>query len=206
MAGSLVDMSAPTTLEDALSGQASNAITASQDKYTQARKRQVSQLAANGQLMGGTADYPLGDLAMQGAQEQSGIYSDLASALGGIPAEDALDQNQNARNTQLAQLIASFNKPSALQEGLSTVGTLTHIFCGGYVENQCSIVDNKTGERGIMAEKGPELIIRLDTLGLTKKDIQDLGLHGSMAGFDANKVTDKQIRHLIRIGLGRIKE
>lgn len=193
----------PTTLEQALGNQANSQVAQSQDAYTQNRKRLIAGQAAGGQLGSGVQNYGQTDLATGEANNESDIYSGLADSLAGIPAEDQLNQEQYNQNLQLAQLIGSLNKPSQLQEALGTVGTVSHIFCGGYVENECVIVDQKTGERGIMAESGPELIIRLDTLGLTKKDIEDLGLKGTMAGFEINGVTDKQIRELVKIGLSR---
>lgn len=204
MAGGLFATDTPTTLEDALGSQAKAQSAQAQDAYTQSRKRLVSQLASNGQLMGGTADYPLGDLATQGAQDQSNIYSNLADSLGSIPAEDTTNQNDYNRNLQLAKLVASYNKPSQLQEALGTLGTATHIFCGGYIENECVFVDIKTGDKGVMAESGPELVIRLDTLGLTKEDVRNIGLDGTMAGFDEKGVTDDKIRELVRMGLNRL--
>jgi hypothetical protein len=203
MAGGLFATGAPTTLEQSLSGQAQNQIAQSQDAYTQNRKRLIADQAAGGQLMGGTKNYAQTDLATGEANNESNIYSGLGNALAGIPAEDTLNQEQYNQNLQLAQLIGNLNKPSSLQEALGAFGTATHIFCGGYVENECEVFDKKTGERGIMAERGPELIIRLDTLGLTKEDIEKLGLRGPMAGFDVNGITDDQIRALIKLGLSR---
>jgi hypothetical protein len=122
MAGGLFDTGAPTSLQQALGDQADNAVAQTQDKYTQARKRLVGQQAASGRLMSGVADYPLADLAKEGAGAESDIYSSLASQLGSIPAEDTLNMNDYNRNLQLAQLIGSLQRPSSLQETLGALG------------------------------------------------------------------------------------
>ena len=108
----LFDSGTPSSLADVLGNQANNAVAQTQDKYAQARKRKVAQLAHSGQLMGGTADYPLADLAAEGAGAESDIYSNLASALGEYPAEDMLNQNDYERNLSLAKLIGSMRKRS----------------------------------------------------------------------------------------------
>jgi len=192
------------TVEDALGAQAGAQVGQIKDQYAKARKKQVAVLGANGNLNSGVATYPLTDLATNAAGQESDVYSNLANTLGQIPAEDINDQNSYNRNLQLARLIAEQNKPSALQEALGAVGTATHIFCGGYVENECKVIDKKTGEVGVMAESGPELIIRLDTLGLTKKDIETFGLKGKFIGFDEAGISDEKIRDLVRLGLTRI--
>jgi hypothetical protein len=135
MAGGLFDTGAPTSLQQALGDQANQAVAQTTDAYTQARKRLVGQQAHSGRLMSGVADYPLTDLAKEGAGAESDIYSQLASSLGAIPAEDTLNQNDYNRNLQLAQLIAQLQKPSALQEtlgfisgGAKTAGSVASFF------------------------------------------------------------------------------
>jgi hypothetical protein len=112
-----------TNLEQALGNQAQNQVSGVRDQYAQARKRQVSKLAANGQLMGGTADYPLADLANKGASAESDIYSNLASTLASVPAEDYLSQKGYNQNLDLASLIGRLSKPSSLQEALGLLST-----------------------------------------------------------------------------------
>lgn len=120
----LFDSGTPTSLEQALGDQAKNAIAQTQDQYVQNRKRLVGQQAAQGRLMSGVADYPLTDLSKEGAGAESDIYSNLASTLGGINAEDWANANDYQRNLQLAKLIGSLNKPSALQEALGAFESL----------------------------------------------------------------------------------
>lgn len=124
---------APQSLEDVLGNQAKTAASGVQDQYAQARKRLVAKEAASGRLMGGVSDYPLADLAKEGAGAESDIYSSLASALGGVPAEDWANARQYGRNLSLAELIGSINKPSTLQEvlgGVRTAGGVASTFAG----------------------------------------------------------------------------
>lgn len=113
----------PTTLEQALGNQAQNQVAGVRDQYTQARKRLVSKEAASGRLMSGVSDYPLADLAREGAGAESDIYSNLASTLAGVPAEDTLNRNDYNRNLDLARLVGQLNKPSSLQEALGLIST-----------------------------------------------------------------------------------
>lgn len=126
MAGGLFASGAPTTLEQALGNQAQNAVAQTADSYTQARRRLVGQQAAQGRLMSGVVNYPLTDLAKEGAGAESDIYSNLAATLGSIPAEDWANANEYQRNLQLAKLIGEMNKPSTLQEALSGLNTAGH--------------------------------------------------------------------------------
>lgn len=112
----------PTTLEGALGQQAQQQVAQTRDQYTQARKRLVSKEAANGRLMSGVSNYPLTDLANEGAGAESDIYSNLATTLGSIPSEDILNSNDYERNLQLAKLIGNMNKPSTLQLALGGLG------------------------------------------------------------------------------------
>lgn len=127
MAGGLFATGSPTTLEDTLTGQANNNVAQSRDAYTQNRKRLVASQAAGGQLGSGVQNYAQTDLATGEANNESGIYSDLANALAGIPAEDTLNQQQYNQNLQLAQLIGSLNKPSQLQEALGAGGAAASV-------------------------------------------------------------------------------
>jgi hypothetical protein len=119
----LFDTGAPTNLEQALTDQANTAALSTQDAYTQARKRLVAKEAAGGRLMSGVSAYPLADLAKEGASSESGIYSNLAAALGMIPSEDWENQRQYQRNLSLAELIGEMQKPTGLMQGLGAAGS-----------------------------------------------------------------------------------
>lgn len=112
------------SLEDVLGGQAQSATAQTKDKYAQARKRLVGQQAASGRLMSGVADYPLGDLDTQEGQDLSGIQSGLASKLGGISAEDWLNNQNFLRQYGLADKIGKANKPSTLDELFQGIGSI----------------------------------------------------------------------------------
>lgn len=119
----LFDTGTPSTLEDVLGNQASQAVASSQDAYVQQKKRLAARQAANGQLMGGNKNYARTDLATGEAGNEADIYNNLASALSGVPMEDWTNTRQNQRNLSLAELIGSINKPSTLQEALSGLRT-----------------------------------------------------------------------------------
>ena len=127
----LFDSGTPSSLADVLGNQANNAVAQKQDQYAQARKRKVAQLAHSGQLMGGTADYHLADLAEEGAGAESDIYSGLASALGAYPAEDMLNENDYQRNLSLAKLIGKMNERRSGGALGGTMGGLQGALSGG---------------------------------------------------------------------------
>lgn len=123
MSGLFGDFS-PGSLEDVLKQQAGAQTAQTQDQFGQARKRLVSQQAASGRLMSGVSDYPLTDLDTGQSRALSGIQSNLASSLGGIPSEDWLNQQNFQRSYQLADLIGRLNKSSTLDEALAGIGAI----------------------------------------------------------------------------------
>jgi hypothetical protein len=114
----------PNNLNDVLQQQAQSASANQNQQYIQQKKQTVADQAASGRLMSGVSNYPLADLSTQNQQAQSGIQDQLASSLAGIPEEDWLNTQNFQRQTQLANLIGSLNKPSTLQEALQGVGSL----------------------------------------------------------------------------------
>ena len=122
---------APPDLAAVLGNQANQNIAGINDQYGQAKKRLISQQSTGGRLRSKVSNYQFGDLAKAQAGDVSGVYSGLADALGGVPAEDYLNQNDYQRNIQLAKLIGDLNKPSALQEalgGLQAAGSAAMLF------------------------------------------------------------------------------
>lgn len=111
-----------SNLEDVLGARANNAVAGVADASTQNRRRLIGKLGAGGRLRSGVGNYDLTDADTAEANSLNGIYGNLASVLGGIPAENYGDERQNSRNTQLAELIAKLNKPSTLQEVLGGIG------------------------------------------------------------------------------------
>lgn len=118
----LFDPNTNLSLSDVLTNQASRKVDQTNDAYVQKKKRLVSQLAANGQLMGGTANYALTDLATGNAGDQADVYANLAGALGQVPTEDYATTRENDRKRRLAELIGNLNKPSSLEEALGALG------------------------------------------------------------------------------------
>jgi len=112
----------PNNLADVLGQQAQAASANQNQNYIQQKKQLVADQAAGGRLMSGVSNYPLTDLSTQNQQVQSGIQDQLASSLAGIPEEDWLNTQNFQRQTQLADLIGSLNKPSSLQEALGAIG------------------------------------------------------------------------------------
>jgi hypothetical protein len=130
MANGLFSDYNPQTLQDVLGQQAQAQTAQTTDQYTQAKKRAVAGQAASGRLMSGVSDYPLGDLNAQEGQALSGIQSNLATSLGGIPSEDWLNQKNFQRSYDLANLIGSLNKPSTLDQvfqGIGSIGPLAAV-------------------------------------------------------------------------------
>lgn len=115
------------SLEDVLGARADTASNTIQNQYAKQRKKLVSQLASTNRLRGGTANYPLGDLAAGEIGDLGQVQGGLAESLGNIPAEDILDQNEFQRSFELSKLIGKLNKPSALQEALGAFGSATDI-------------------------------------------------------------------------------
>lgn len=106
------------TLEDVLGNQAGYQKDQINDAAVQKKRRLVSSEAASGRLGSGVSNYPLADLASGNATDVSGVDTGLAEALGQIPAESYLNDNQLARNYELARLIGSLNKKNGTQSGL----------------------------------------------------------------------------------------
>lgn len=112
----------PQNLNDVFTQQATSASNNAADAYTQNKKRLVASEAAGGRLMSGVSNYPLTDLATNEQQTQSGIQDSLANSLAAVPEEDWLNSQNFNRNSQLANLIGSMNKPSTLQEVFQGIG------------------------------------------------------------------------------------
>lgn len=120
---SLFDSGSGSTLADVLNQQADTATQGIQQNYAKKRRQTVSQQAALGRLGSGVANYPLADVNAGEVSDIGGVHSSLASALGGIPSQDYVNQNEDARNRKLAELIASLNKPSDLEQAFGALGT-----------------------------------------------------------------------------------
>lgn len=114
----------PKTLEDVLGQQAQAQTAQVNDQAAKTRKKAVAQEAHSGRLMSGVSDYPLADIDTAQGQALSGVQGDLASKLGGISAEDWLNQTQFGRSYGLADLIGKLNKPSTLEEVLGGIGSV----------------------------------------------------------------------------------
>lgn len=123
----LFDPGNATTLADVLNQQAQTASTGIVQDYAKKRRKAVSQQAAGGRLGSGVANYTLGDINAGELSDLGGIQSNLANALAGIPAEDYLGQQQDARNRQLAELIARLSKPSDLEQAFGAIGGVGRI-------------------------------------------------------------------------------
>lgn len=123
----LFDAGAPNTLADVLGRQAETSAMGVNQNYAQKRKRLVSQQAASGRLRSGVANYPLADLEAGRVGDLSNVYGGLSDALAGVPTQDYLEQRQYERDRALAELIASLNKPSGLQEAFGAVGSIGKI-------------------------------------------------------------------------------
>lgn len=115
----LFDPNVNTSLSDVLGNRANLEAQQTQDAYAQKKKRLVAMEAHSGRLTSGVSDYPLADLATGNATDVADINSSLAGALGQIPAEGYLNDQELSRNYALAKLIGSLNKPDRLQSGLS---------------------------------------------------------------------------------------
>jgi hypothetical protein len=116
-------------LESILANQAQTGVAGIQDQYAQKKRRLAGQLAGggSGRYRSGVGNYQLGDLDAEQAGAESGVYQNLATTLGGIPATDYLDQMGYKRSDSLSRLIGSLNKPSSLQEALGMAGQAGNI-------------------------------------------------------------------------------
>lgn len=119
--------SGQNTLEDALRGIATDKSNSISDIYAKKRRQAVSQQAASGRLGSGVSNYQFGDLASQEAADQGNVYGDLASTLAQVPIQDYGVTQDNLRKRQLAELLASLNKPSSLEEALGTLGSFGNL-------------------------------------------------------------------------------
>jgi hypothetical protein len=111
------------TLEDVLGQQAQNQVNSIDQVYAKKRKQAIANAGANGRLTSGVQNYTMGDIGAQQAGDIGDVYSNLSSALAQVPTTDYGATQDNARQRQLAELIAKLNKPSALEEALSALST-----------------------------------------------------------------------------------
>lgn len=115
------------TLEDALTGQANEAANSIQNQYARKRRQSVSQAAHSGRLGSGVYNYEAGDINASEIGDLGGVQSALSTALADVPIGDYATQQDNARKRQLAELLASLQKPSALEEALGGIGAAGNI-------------------------------------------------------------------------------
>lgn len=114
-------------LEQILGQQADTQAMGIEQGYAKKRKQLVGQQAAGGRLTSGVANYPLADLDSGEVGDLGGVYGNLASSLGQIPANDYIQQQEFDRNRQLAEMIAKMNKPSVLSQALGGLQAATNI-------------------------------------------------------------------------------
>lgn len=114
----------PQTLQDVISQSAGSQTANLTDQYTQARKRAVSGEAASGRLMSGVSNYPLTDIDTQYQKGLSGIQTNEANTLAGIPSEDWLNNNEFQNQLSLTNQIADQMKPSTLDEIFQGIGSI----------------------------------------------------------------------------------
>ena len=115
------------TLEDVLGRQAESSINDIQNIYAKKRRQSVAQQAHLGRLGSGVSNYQAGDLAASEAGDIGNVESALSSSLADVPIGDYATQQDNARKRQLAELLASLSRPSALEEALGALGTAGNI-------------------------------------------------------------------------------
>lgn len=123
MAG-LFDTGSGSTLADVLGQQASTLTEGVNQDYAKRKRKAISQGAATGRLSSGVQNYTMGDINASQLGDLGGVQANLASALGGIPAQDYLGQQDFNRSSQLARLIAELNKPSDLEQAFGALGAV----------------------------------------------------------------------------------
>lgn len=114
-------------LEDVLGRQADTQTMGIEQVYAKKRRQLAGQQAKAGRLSSGVANYPMADLDAGEIGDLGGVYGNLAQSLGQIPAQKYLDDQEYARNTQLAELIAKMNKPSKLSQALGGLGAAAKV-------------------------------------------------------------------------------
>jgi hypothetical protein len=110
------------SLEDVLGKQADDQVNTIGNVYAKKRRQSIAMNAHNGRLTSGVANYDMGDINAQQAGDVGDVYGGLSNSLGQVPTTDYTNEQDARRNRELAELIAKFNKPSALQEALGAVG------------------------------------------------------------------------------------
>lgn len=123
----LFDDGSTGSLEDVLGQQATNAVNSIENQYAKKRRQSIAQAGATGRLRSGVYNYTAGDLNAQEAGDIGNVQSSLAAQLGQIPIGDYAQTQDNARKRELAQLLASINSPSALEEALGGLSAAIRI-------------------------------------------------------------------------------
>src|SRR5258706_15577238 len=112
---SLFDPGSSTSLADVLNQQADTATQGINQDYAKRKRAAIAQAGAGGRLTSGVQNYTMGDINASQLGDLGSVQSNLADALSGIPTQDYLGTQDFNRQSQLAQLIASLNKPSDLE-------------------------------------------------------------------------------------------
>lgn len=99
-----------SSLEDVLGRQASSASMDIESQFNKKRRQAVAQQAKAGRLGSGVANYSLADVDAGEIGAYGDVQSSLAEALGQIPSEDYVTDQENTRQIELAELIGRLNK------------------------------------------------------------------------------------------------
>lgn len=124
---SLFDEGSGSTLADVLGNQAATATQGINDTYAKRKRKEAAIAGHTGRLTSGVQNYTVGDTAASQLGELGGVQGSLADALAGIPSQDYLGTRQDDRNRQLAELIASLQKPSDLESAFGALGSAGRI-------------------------------------------------------------------------------
>lgn len=113
------------TLADVLNNQADTAEMGINNQFAKKRRQAIATAGANGRLGSGVQNYTEGDINAEQVGAIGGVESQLASALGAIPAADYANQNEAQRQQELVDQINAENrrKRSVLAGVLSGAGS-----------------------------------------------------------------------------------
>lgn len=117
------DVTIPNDLTQTMSGIGTNATNAIKSNYSRLKGRQQAESTVRGMPVNGNS-YAPERMGVQQGLDIGALGSSLSGSLGDTAYKDTLAQREYGQNLDLADQIASLNKPSTLQEIFSGIGSV----------------------------------------------------------------------------------
>lgn len=122
-----LDEGSGSSLADVLGAQADTAATGVTNEYAKRKRKEAAIAGSTGRLNSGVQNYTVADTNASELGDLGNVYGGLATALGNVTNNDYLTNQQDARDRELAMLVASLNKPSSLASAMGMAGSAINL-------------------------------------------------------------------------------